>query len=217
MSNRLSVEKLAKLRRYFGEHPDPSDWKAFRAAASACGTDARTAKKHYERTIKFEIAQQRVLARAELTREALRAEREAAPDLAGRDAAAQIAREATLARLASIEALALFSQIGKLRSTAQALVERVASEPATALSASAALERLEAISKLASRTIEVAHKSIQLERTRLGDPSIVIGVKPITEQPSLSEVEAELEAAARGLARVRAQRQLEDGDVGDAQ
>lgn len=219
MANRIAPEKLAKLRAWYVAHPEPTAYSSLRqyhrAAADHAECDWRVSRRYYDREIANFIKESQVLARAELTKESLKAQREAAPDLAANDASAQIAREAFLARGASIEALALLSQISKLRPKVKELIGRIESEPVTSMSAEQALERVESISRLAERAVILSTRAVQLERLRVGDPQLVVGVKQVPDDLSEADLQRELEAVWRASLRLRAQQQLEDGDVGE--
>jgi hypothetical protein len=149
------------------------------------------------------IAQERTAARAKLSAAMLREAAEAAPLLAADDAAAQAAREAAFCRVALDTATGVLAAVQELRQAAGILSGRLtanASEiplaeiPAALRSATAAMKD----------AIALGEAAIALERKRLGDPSEIIGVKPIAADRPLAELSAEVLAAQRALARVQA-------------
>jgi hypothetical protein len=163
------------------------------------------------------LIEESLAARAALQREALRIQREQAGQLAVEDAAQTAAREALLARGVRETALALLGSLIGVKDTIRALVARLG-EGAGQI----ALEEIPIVVKQTTAAVRevaaIAAQAIEVERVRIGDPALVIGVKSFEPDRPLPELErelaAEVAAAERALARSRARAEAES-DGGD--
>jgi hypothetical protein len=144
-------------------------------------------------------------ARAELAREALAAKAAAAPALAQEDAARSAAREAVMARASRELSISLLSELVPLRNHVRDLMQRVRADLPTTMSGADALTQLKTAVSVVGRVVEIAAKAQQMEHLMVGDPTSIVGVKPLPPgSVSLEEAEAEVEAARRALARIKA-------------
>jgi hypothetical protein len=205
----VTPEQVAVLLRHFREHGAPTRRADFAAAGEVAGCDPRTVRRAWERgwarvpSLRDHLAEERVLARAELTRAGLSARMAEAPGLAMEDAAQTLAREAHLARLARDGAVDLLGVLPDLRRSVVSVAARLATQLEQAEMAPAeAIGLIRSATSCAREVVEVAFRAVQLERLRLGDPTetLAVAVRPVL---TLDEVEATVAAAQRALARAQ--------------
>ena len=220
MARRAITEEMhAKLLEAFRREPGN-----FAAAARSAGLNARTAKRGWERgwpgrrAVRDVLAEEQLAARAALRREQLRAEREAAGELAAEDAAAMRAAELRISRAAQGLALAAVAPVVRLQRVAGALAEKLEKMDTSTLKPLEVVGVLRQVTSTGRELVELMHKSLEVERLRAGDPSVIVGLKPMQPDApvSLDEMAAEVEAAQRALDRAKA-KTLPDGgpDGGD--
>jgi hypothetical protein len=172
--------------------------------------DWRTAKRAWLtgwpgfRPIREQVEAEQVRARAALAKEALAAKAAAAPALAQEDAVQAAAREALMARAAREVSLSLLGELAPLRGHVRDLMQRVRSGVPSDMSAGDALDQMKAAVSVVGRVVEIAAAAQRMEHLRVGDPTAIVGVKPLPPgSVSLEEAEAEVEAARRALSRIK--------------
>lgn len=210
------VQLIAAFRKRPG-----GDRRAYTTAAQLVGVDWRTAKRAWEvgwlgfKAIRDQLAEEQVLARAELSKAALAAKASAAPSLAQEDAVVSAAREALLARAVRESAIGLVSELQSLRGYVKALAERINKpEEIAKLDPPGALDAMRAAAGTMRQLVEVAAKAQAMEHLRLGDPTSIVGVKPLAASTvTLEEAEAEVAAARRALERMKSHGRVEVVDV----
>jgi hypothetical protein len=209
----------AQLLAAFREQPG-GERASYVGAAERASCDWRTARRAWEtgwpgvRPLKEHVAEERILARAELSKSALTAKAAAAPALATEDASLALAREVLLARVGRELALSFLGDLAPLRGYVKALAARVNRPEAVAeMSTEEALGAMRDAASTMSRVFEVAQKAIQVERLALGAPTEMLGVVPVSEGSVTIEVAAaEMAAAQRALARITKLRPQENAD-----
>jgi hypothetical protein len=219
----IGDDQLTKLLELYRSAP-PSTPADFRAAAAAVGVCTRTARRAWlngwtgTRPLREALLEEQAAARAALRREELRLQREQAGQLAVEDAAVTAAAEAMIARGVRGHATSLLAALADAREVVKQLVSRLKLGAETI-----PLEEAPAVIKAVVGAVRdvsgLSQAALVLERLRVGDPSLIIGVKPLEAERPLAELEAELAAehaaAQRALERARAAGDGTPSDGGD--
>jgi hypothetical protein len=213
----ITSEQLARLAARFRE-VQPTEPRDFAKAAQIAGVDRRTARRFWERgwpevpSFRDQLAQERMAARARLQTAALAEQARTAPLRALDDAAQQVAHEVGFCRSALSTATGILDAIQSLKEAVNNMALRLAAEAGT-ISVEALPAAVRACTSASREAISLGEAAISLERRRVGDPSMVIGIKPLPPDRPLPELEAELRAAERAISRAK-QNDVRDPETG---
>lgn len=159
------------------------------------------------------LRERHLLARSLLSRTALAVEAESVATRAEKSVAESLAAEALVAKAVRGASIDTLTEVVALRDLTAKLVAKLCEANMRDVDHAEAMEMLRSVNALARDAVGMAKAAVELERLRVGDPTLIVGVRSERREHTVEEIEAEVEAAKRALDMVRETEaaRLEDG------